>query len=307
MQKNNTKGFDGLYRLDTGIDEILNENDTNDINEKYKNNASSDPEKENRSSHTDFSNTPDNKSEKSGINGFFVFLFFVVLFVVIEKITVDTTNDNFVTKNNHNANLAKVESKKESSYSYSNINSFSNSKPKQFLCQEVEPSSTILDINELCYCLAEQVRIKAAAKLINHYSTSSVNKYNQMVDNYNRKCNHKKYYHKDWDKANNYIQKHKSQYESEGKYRMYIKGQNRLNYSNSDINRYKNRKYSLTIKTIPFNAKVQIMNIKPKYYDGIKLKNGKYDIRVSKKGYKTVRAWIELNKDEYFTVTLQKN
>jgi len=48
------------------------------------------------------------------------------------------------------------------------------------------------------------------------------------------------------------------------------------------------QKYSLTIKPTPSNARVQIMNIKPKYYDGIKLKKGKYDIKVSKKSYQTM-------------------
>jgi uncharacterized membrane protein len=48
------------------------------------------------------------------------------------------------------------------------------------------------------------------------------------------------------------------------------------------------------------------MNIKPKYYDGIKLKKGKYHIKVSKKGYSTVKKWINLEKDESFTAKLEK-
>ena len=45
--------------------------------------------------------------------------------------------------------------------------------------------------------------------------------------------------------------------------------------------------FTLTINTTPYNAKVSITNIKPKYYDGIKLKKGKYSIKVSKNGYIT--------------------
>ena len=52
-------------------------------------------------------------------------------------------------------------------------------------------------------------------------------------------------------------------------------------------------KYSLHIQTNPSDARVQIMNIKPKYYDGIKLKSGRYDIRVSRRGYHTENFYID--------------
>ena len=43
----------------------------------------------------------------------------------------------------------------------------------------------------------------------------------------------------------------------------------------------------LLVKTIPKDAQVRILNIKPKYKDGILLELGKYRIRASKPGYKT--------------------
>ena len=52
--------------------------------------------------------------------------------------------------------------------------------------------------------------------------------------------------------------------------------------------------YPLFIETVPFGAKIQIMNIKPKYTIGIELKPGNYDIRISKKGYRTKRFWIKM-------------
>ncbi len=64
--------------------------------------------------------------------------------------------------------------------------------------------------------------------------------------------------------------------------------------------------FSLRITTVPADARVQIMNIKPKYYDGIKLKKGRYDVKISKKGYGIKRGWIKLEKDEIFTAKLQK-
>ena len=43
------------------------------------------------------------------------------------------------------------------------------------------------------------------------------------------------------------------------------------------------------VNTQPRDAQVRIMNIKPRYYHGMKLKPGLYDIEVSKPGYRTQR------------------
>jgi len=52
--------------------------------------------------------------------------------------------------------------------------------------------------------------------------------------------------------------------------------------------------YPLFVKVTPYDARVQILNIKPKYKMGIELKPGKYDIRISKRGYKSQRFWITM-------------
>jgi uncharacterized membrane protein YhaH (DUF805 family) len=66
------------------------------------------------------------------------------------------------------------------------------------------------------------------------------------------------------------------------------------------------RTYSLTINTVPSNATVRILNIKPKYYDGIKLKKGKYHIAVTKDGYQPLKRWISLEQDGSFDVNMTK-
>ncbi len=65
-------------------------------------------------------------------------------------------------------------------------------------------------------------------------------------------------------------------------------------------------KYSLTITTIPFNARVQITNIKPRYTKGIKLKKGTYKIKVSKKGYRNKLLMVPLKKNSTYSVELEK-
>lgn len=50
----------------------------------------------------------------------------------------------------------------------------------------------------------------------------------------------------------------------------------------------------LTIETTPPEAEVRIMNIAPRYEDGIELEPGEYDLEVSAPGYKTYRDWRTL-------------
>jgi hypothetical protein len=62
----------------------------------------------------------------------------------------------------------------------------------------------------------------------------------------------------------------------------------------------------LRIKTKPKANRVYILNIKPKYKDGMKLKKGKYHIKVVKNGYQTYTKWIDLYKDTTLNITLKK-
>jgi uncharacterized protein YneF (UPF0154 family) len=65
-------------------------------------------------------------------------------------------------------------------------------------------------------------------------------------------------------------------------------------------------KYSLTINTIPKNARVRIMNIIPKYHDKIRLKKGKYNIRVDKEDYFVKDFEIYLKSDLNMNLILDK-
>ncbi len=62
---------------------------------------------------------------------------------------------------------------------------------------------------------------------------------------------------------------------------------------------------SLTVNA-PQGATIKILNIKPKYYDGIELEDGNYLIEVSKQGYQTYKTWIEVNKPTTYDVVLKK-
>ena len=55
---------------------------------------------------------------------------------------------------------------------------------------------------------------------------------------------------------------------------------------------------SLTVNPTPRNAKVRILNINPRYTDGIRLKPGEYHIEVSKKGYQKSKQWVTLGEPD---------
>jgi len=64
--------------------------------------------------------------------------------------------------------------------------------------------------------------------------------------------------------------------------------------------------FSLTINPTPYDARVKITNIAPKYHDGIALKKGKYDIEVSHQGYITKKGSVNLQSDTNIDVVLKK-
>jgi hypothetical protein len=71
-------------------------------------------------------------------------------------------------------------------------------------------------------------------------------------------------------------------------------------------NNKKLSKYSLSIISSPKSAKIKILNIKPKYYSGMKLKEGKYHIEISLAGYETLTQWVNLTKNESISFSLKK-
>jgi len=77
------------------------------------------------------------------------------------------------------------------------------------------------------------------------------------------------------------------------------------NTSDDTINELHNKRYRLNIYTNVYKPSIRIMNIKPKFKQGILLVPGKYDIEVSKQGFNTVRKWITItNSNKTFNVDL---
>jgi len=66
-------------------------------------------------------------------------------------------------------------------------------------------------------------------------------------------------------------------------------------------------KTSLTIKTIPANAQVYIMNIKPKYRDGIELEPGRYVIKATAAGYRAATRTVYVDGRTVERLILEKD
>jgi len=65
-----------------------------------------------------------------------------------------------------------------------------------------------------------------------------------------------------------------------------------------DLNRVGPRKARISVITEPENAKVRILNIRPKFFQNMVLDPGKYQLEISSPGYRSKKMWIQLNAGE---------
>ena len=54
----------------------------------------------------------------------------------------------------------------------------------------------------------------------------------------------------------------------------------------------------LFVDTVPSNARVRILNITPKFHQGMELDRGRYHVETSKQGYETQKKWVSLKAGE---------
>mgnify|MGYP000128949456 CR=1 FL=1 len=64
--------------------------------------------------------------------------------------------------------------------------------------------------------------------------------------------------------------------------------------------------YPFVVKVWPKSAKIKIMNIGPKYVEGMILPVGKYDLKLYKSGYETKRLWVKHNDEEPHKIRLSR-
>ncbi len=62
---------------------------------------------------------------------------------------------------------------------------------------------------------------------------------------------------------------------------------------------------SLTVVAQPADARVRILNIRPRYRPGMSLEPGRYQVEVSRDGYRTETRWVDLREDTELAVSLQ--
>lgn len=74
--------------------------------------------------------------------------------------------------------------------------------------------------------------------------------------------------------------------------------------SQKSVIKLKPQKGRLFVDTEPKGARIRILNIKPKFYQGIELESGKYHIEVSTDGYQTKKLWVRLGAEEDKTIRI---
>jgi len=64
-------------------------------------------------------------------------------------------------------------------------------------------------------------------------------------------------------------------------------------------------KSKLFVQTTPTYSRVRILNIKPKFYQGMELDPGRYHVEVSASGYLTQKRWVGLSSGEDKTISIR--
>nr|VFJ72975.1 MAG: Sulfatase-modifying factor enzyme 1 [Candidatus Kentron sp. FW] len=64
--------------------------------------------------------------------------------------------------------------------------------------------------------------------------------------------------------------------------------------------------HAMTVRPEPADARIRILNIKPRYRPGIELAPGRYHVEVSRAGYQKARQWVKVREDMTLSIALQK-
>jgi hypothetical protein len=292
------KGFSGLDDLSSDIDDILNENHK-DINNNIEQKT------ESKDDETNFSNNETVDTEKTtsntstitnndSNNGSSSWIWWVIAVGVIGWIIIQSNNTT------SSSGKTSYSSSSQQNYSSSTqLNNYAKTTSDDYYENKPDAYLSTLNKNQLLYCEAEKIRLDAVQNKIDLYSTYEVDKYNNLSNDYNSRCADKQYHKNDMYYVDRNIDKRRYELQQEGLARF-----SKSSAATSNQN-YKTV-YSLTINTTPYDAKVRILNIQPKYQHGIKLEKGSYHIEVSKDGYETIKQWISLNQNMTYTAELKK-
>lgn len=81
--------------------------------------------------------------------------------------------------------------------------------------------NNVLTVPQICYCLAEGIRLDAARGVVNSYVESDVRRFNAMVADYNSRCGEFRYQHGSLESARSTVEGYRSWLQSEGRSRFH--------------------------------------------------------------------------------------
>lgn len=80
-------------------------------------------------------------------------------------------------------------------------------------------NNNVLTTPQIRYCLAENIRLDAAKTVVNNYSESDVDRFNEMVADYNSRCSEFRYRQGALEGARAEVERNRAQIEAEGRSR----------------------------------------------------------------------------------------
>lgn len=79
--------------------------------------------------------------------------------------------------------------------------------------------NNVLSMNQLHYCLAEDIRLDGARSALNNYSDSDVDRFNLMISDYNSRCGNFRYRNGDLERARRAVEAFRNTIVAEGRRR----------------------------------------------------------------------------------------
>lgn len=162
--------------------------------------------------------------------------------------------------------------------------------------QESKPpvgQDLVLSAAQIRYCLAEDIRMDAAKLVLNNYSESDVDRFNEMVKDYNSRCGSFRYHRGALESARRDVEPHRSKLQAEGRGRFVSKPVLNTNVANS-VTTYHSASSELFLQ----EALLKSLTLKPGT-DERMLDSGKMIVTFANHGYVNLKPDARIDYSDY--------
>lgn len=162
--------------------------------------------------------------------------------------------------------------------------------------QESKPpvgQDLVLSAAQIRYCLAEDIRMDAAKLVLNNYSESDVDRFNEMVKDYNSRCGSFRYHRGTLESARRDIEPNRSKLQAEGRGRFVSKPVLNTNVANSVTTDHSASSESFLQETL-----LKSLTLKPGTNERM-LDSGKMIVAFANHGYVNLKPDARIDYSDY--------